>query len=1129
MVETRFGRMSLVVLLVALVGALLLAFARRPAGVAAGSTSITDDPLGNTLTLRVEMQGYQVAADGSVRAGGLDTFIETPGAPRLPIYTRLVPVPEGKAVVAYVTPVGGSTAAVGRVAPAPTIDIAVNVLDLVPGGPQPEYSRAYTPDPAIYDANAFFPAAEYEVSEPFAFGDKQYVRVTLYPLRYNPVAREMHYIESYSVRLNFVDAAGRAAGRAPDNAELKACCGLLRQPGSGATLLPVGQTAYKIAVNRDGIYEITYADLQAAGFPVATANPNTFQMLTGGQAVAHQFIGNPNDGFQPGEVIRFYGWAYDGHRIEGQYITDNFFWLWAGGTPTLVTTQAEVGAGTARAATKATLTVGPDRAFYATYTDRWIFFPNQPDSWYWRRLDKSGSLPASWTFPITLSNPIASTAPATVTVEVMGWLNQSHAVSIAVNGVSMAAPQAFYGQQNYSLRVVLPQNLLVNGVNNVVLTSSATNTSWVYINRITAEYQRSLVAADGTLRFEAQPAGPSQFALSGFAGNPQAIWNISNRLQPVVMTPLAASFGATVNLPHAANAKFIAADASGLLKPKSIAAYNVVDIDPAGGADWVAVTHATLAPQAQRLAAHRADAQFGAHSTLVVDVQDVFNQYGYGLPTPSAIRAYMANAYANWSEPPRYLLLFGDGSGNPRQLTCPTCPRPWQPELVPTFLLFADRFTGQIPTDHPFALISGDDELPDIAVGRLSVETLAAATLVVDKIIQYDTNQLSPEHWMTDILFLSDDTDSAGNFCDANELIVNKLDGSLTALERCLVGISPSVDDATLAETQSMRDLMFNAINITGTLILNYRGHGGIDYWGPIDGNKPRILITNATDTSRMTNANRPVVFVTADCLDGHFAWNGLTSMSEAYLRLNDAGTAAHWSSTGLGYLYEYNVMHTGMYDGLFAQGMTTIGDAAAFAKLGYTTLGYNYSMAYAMTLQGDPAMQLMRPDVDMQLLSNSNTSIEVNETITYVLQITNNGIYPAPVTLNVNLPLELALQNVQGNVTNVSTGLYNRSAIQFNEPLGFGETETVTVTVVAVSGNNTTVNLAFEATSDGSDTNTGNQAYGGQVRINSGSTAVTLSGNAVDTGGVSLSLIVLSLFALLPLTLYVALRRLRR
>ncbi|MCZ7673924.1 MAG: C25 family cysteine peptidase [Chloroflexi bacterium] len=105
----------------------------------------------------------------------------------------------------------------------------------------------------------------------------------------------------------------------------------------------------------------------------------------------------------------------------------------------------------------------------------------------------------------------------------------------------------------------------------------------------------------------------------------------------------------------------------------SLTAYTPpANLEPAGGADWVAITHADFLTQANSLAAHRGSAQNGGLKTHVVDFDDIVNVYNYGLRMPEAIHAYLQNALYTWPIPPGYAVLFGDGTLNPRNLDCST-------------------------------------------------------------------------------------------------------------------------------------------------------------------------------------------------------------------------------------------------------------------------------------------------------------------------------------------------------------------------------------------------------------------------------------------------------------------------
>src|SRR5690606_38630727 len=139
----------------------------------------------------------------------------------------------------------------------------------------------------------------------------------------------------------------------------------------------------------------------------------------------------------------------------------------------------------------------------------------------------------------------------------------------------------------------------------------------------------------------------------------------------------------------------------------SINKYVGPDLDPAQGASWLAITHVNFINQAQTLAAHRGRWLHGGHSTHIVDIRHVINQYGYGLPLPAAIQSYLRHALATWPVAPEHLLLFGDGHINPRQIPCnpgnTQCSH-WTSEtnFVLTDIVFTDQFVGLNASDYGF-------------------------------------------------------------------------------------------------------------------------------------------------------------------------------------------------------------------------------------------------------------------------------------------------------------------------------------------------------------------------------------------------------------------------------------------
>ena len=60
---------------------------------------------------------------------------------------------------------------------------------------------------------------------------------------------------------------------------------------------------YKIMVPENGIYRITYADLDAAGFPLNTVDPKFLQMFRRGQEIAIHLEVGSDDSFDAADYI----------------------------------------------------------------------------------------------------------------------------------------------------------------------------------------------------------------------------------------------------------------------------------------------------------------------------------------------------------------------------------------------------------------------------------------------------------------------------------------------------------------------------------------------------------------------------------------------------------------------------------------------------------------------------------------------------------------------------------------------------------------------------------------------------------------------------------------------------------
>ena len=261
--------------------------------------NVVNAPDGINFTLRTPEMTLDQA--GQLNVAGLVARIDTIGAPALPYYSTLIALPPAADATVQVS-VSAEKQIEANVLPAPSLadpEGLAAALEAGSGIAVEDYGLAYNADPAIYADNTDYPATLYTISEPMYMRDLRVVQLTLYPLRTNPVAGTVTQAQAMQVSIQFDGAdftdlkPARSAALSDvqkqvlnyDSAENGGWYSLPDAVRAAtATSLPVGSTAYKIAIDTDGIYELSYADLQAAGMPVDSVNPNTFEMLYRGEA-----------------------------------------------------------------------------------------------------------------------------------------------------------------------------------------------------------------------------------------------------------------------------------------------------------------------------------------------------------------------------------------------------------------------------------------------------------------------------------------------------------------------------------------------------------------------------------------------------------------------------------------------------------------------------------------------------------------------------------------------------------------------------------------------------------------------------------------------------------------------------
>jgi hypothetical protein len=329
--------------------------------------------------------------------------------------------------------------------------------------------------------------------------------------------------------------------------------------------------------------------------------------------------------------------------------------------------------------------------------------------------------------------------------------------------------------------------------------------------------------------------------------------------------------------------------------------------DPATGADYILITHRDLGwdingdphPWLTDLTALR-QAQ-GLWGVKVVDVEDIFDEFSYGIETPEAILDFLAYTYTSWTPPaPQYVLLVGDSTRNPKNNPDPIRGLDTVTTYIPTYLTFTEHM-GETATDEWFVRVSGDDAISDLYLGRLPAKNAVEATAMVNKIIAYE-DSLNTKSWEKNVLLLADDQRDGPEYeYEANFEIMNDDVAALipAAMNDPVTGYLNDYFDADDLSAEIIAQIN------SGTLMVNYSGHSSIQILANHKVNYENIF--NNADVDGLTNSGMYPLFVSMGCLSGHFVypedWN-FPSLAEALLRAEDKGAKQTLMANG-GSLYE--------------------------------------------------------------------------------------------------------------------------------------------------------------------------------------------------------------------------------
>jgi hypothetical protein len=345
-------------------------------------------------------------------------------------------------------------------------------------------------------------------------------------------------------------------------------------------------------------------------------------------------------------------------------------------------------------------------------------------------------------------------------------------------------------------------------------------------------------------------------------------------------------------------------------------------------AEYLIVTHGLFLEGAHRLAELKRQEGLEA---VVVDVERAYDRFSGGFVEPRAVKALIRHA-ARRSGRLRFVVLLGDDTFDPRDFV-----EMGAVSYIPSMLAWDDEF-GRIPSENPYADLDGDGR-PEVAIGRLPVQTVEQAQVVVDKIAsqQEVLARAAGRH-----LFAVDNSGDADlPFREEADAVAAGLPaGSAVAWADIAAGIVPA------------RETLDTAWNV-GAQMTHYFGHGGPEIWAD-----EHLLSTD--DLAARLAASQPTVLFAWTCQTQWYLNIWGPAINEALFLLPEGGALASFGPTGITPPAGQKPLFERFYGRVFIGGEVTLGEAIRDAKrLALEDEPGALSAVEGFSLIGDPALRL--------------------------------------------------------------------------------------------------------------------------------------------------------------------------
>lgn len=766
------------------------------------------------------------------------------------------------------------------------------------------------------------------------------------------------------------------------------CCSLSTTAQYGNEWILFDQEYFKLTVAEDGWYQVTSADLEAAGFNTNLVAADRLRLFKNGEEVALS-VASDN-----GRLVsfEFYGERNDGRLDEPIYITPeaqphDYYSLFSDST-TYFLTYANAGPDGRRIAFSTdndNTGLSPERYHLAQsqilqtnrysagqeYTSENLSLPQYDFGEGW-----SGDLVrrnSSQDFTFSLSNTNTNGPDPSLEIVMIGGNNQEHGIDVLVGpdeaSLRPLATVNFRGKTSNTFLEALEWNdigadgsLLIR--TNVVGTQNTADQ--VSFASVRIDFAQEYVVSDTTtIQSFALPingAGRSYLRVDHSVPDALSFFDITNPIVPIRLNfnPIQSANRADVVVNGTSISRNILAVRQ-LQSVPSIQSYRFTEID-LRETDYLILTHPTLrnpvdgTDPVAAYASYRSSDAGGGFNVTIANIQDVYDQFTFGYPTPLAIRNMVQLGFEQGSL--AHLFLIGKGlTVNSNYIrNSQALQDNGTANFIPGF-----GFPG---SDLLFVSGWGTSLEPEVAIGRITAINAGEVQGYLNKVVEHEALAFD-DLWRKRILQLSGGQNEgelatfAGYVRQFGRIASNGLLGA-------------STQNISKSTTETVQFVNINEQVDRGIGMLTFFGHSG---------SAVTDIEVGAVDTYE-NQGRYPALFLVNGCNAGEI-YGSSRSFGEPWVLTADRGAMSFIAHSDLAFarnLFNYSsLLYEVAYDDPNTFG-SSIGDIVKEVSARYlnnTAGNDDLSQVFGMVLQGDPALKLFAPEFpDYNISSNK---IEAN------------------------------------------------------------------------------------------------------------------------------------------------------